>query len=83
MSQVTRVDTRRWQVAQTVSHVTLGHMSSSGVMHRDGRRHRERRGKHEVKENITAVHARYRNSNDGKAIFAVEEAKAVDLCQHF
>ena len=55
------VDTRRRQVAQTVGHVMLDHMSSSGVMHGDGRR--RGKGKHEVKEkDIAAVHARYRNT---------------------
>ena len=53
---------RRRQVAQTVSHVMLDHMSSSGVMHGVGRRCGEERVKHEVKKkNISAVHVRYRN----------------------
>jgi hypothetical protein len=53
---------RRRQVAQTVSHVMLDHMSSSGVMHGDGRRRGEEKVKHEIKEkNIAAVHVRYRN----------------------
>jgi hypothetical protein len=53
---VTRVDMRRWQVAQTVGHVMLDHMSSSGVMHEDSRWHGEEMVKHEVKkENISAV----------------------------
>ena len=50
------------QVAQTVSHVMLDHMSSSGVMHGDGRRHGEEMVKHEVKKDIAAVQARYRNT---------------------
>ena len=54
----------RWQVAQTVNHVMLDHMSSSGVMHGDGRRCGEEIVKHEVKEkNIAAVHTRYRNTH--------------------
>ena len=45
-----------WQVAQTVSHVMLDHMSSSGVMCG------EEMVKHEEKKkNIAAVHAWYRN----------------------
>ena len=53
---------RRRQVAQSVSHVMLDHMSSTGVMHGDGRRRREERVIHEErKENIAAVHTRYRN----------------------
>ena len=59
---MTCIDTRRWQVAQTVSHVMLDHMSSSGVMRGDSRRHRERMMKHEVKNNdIAAVHVQYHN----------------------
>ena len=43
----------------------LDHMSSTGVMHGDGRRRGEERVIHEEKkENIAAVHARYRNSYD-------------------
>ena len=53
---------RRRQVAQSVGHVMLDHMSSTGVMHGDGRRRGEERVKHERKENVTAVHARYRNT---------------------
>ena len=53
---------RRRQVAQSVSHVMLDHMSSTGVMHGDGRRRGEERVIHEEKgKHITAVHARYRN----------------------
>ena len=59
----TRVDTRRRQVAQSVSHVMLDHMSSTGVMHGDGRRRGEEMVKHEKKENIAGVHARYRNKS--------------------
>ena len=41
----------------------LDHMSSTGVMHGDGRRRGERMVKHVVKkEDIAAVHARYRNT---------------------
>jgi hypothetical protein len=65
ISRVTCIDTCRWQVAQTVGHVMLDHMSSSGVMHRDDRRRGEERVKHEVKKkNISAVHAQYRNCYD-------------------
>ena len=40
----------------------LDHMSSSGVMHGDGRWRGEEMVKHEVtKKNIAAVHAQYRN----------------------
>ena len=39
----------------------LDHMSSTGVMHGDGRRRGEEKGKHE-KRDVTAVHARYRNT---------------------
>ena len=40
----------------------LDHMSSSGVMHGDGRQRGDGKGEHEVKKkNISAVHARYRN----------------------
>ena len=60
---MTHVDTHCWQVAQTVGHVMLDHMLSSGVMHGDGRRCREEGVKHEVKTDITAVHAWYRDSN--------------------
>ena len=56
------VDMRRRQVAQTVSHVMLDHMSSSGVMRRDGRRRGEEVVKHEKRKNIAAVHTRYRNT---------------------
>ena len=52
---------RRRQVAQTVSHVMLDHMSSSGVMRGDGRQRGEERVKHEIKEKN--VVARYRNNN--------------------
>ena len=53
---------RHRQVAQTVSHVMLDHMSSSGVMHGDSRRRGEEVVKHEVKEkNIAAVHTWYHN----------------------
>ena len=42
----------------------LDHMSSTGVMHGDGRRHGERMVKHEVKKkNIAAVHVWYRNTS--------------------
>ena len=59
---MTCVDTRRRQVAQTVSHVMLDHMLSSGVMHGDGRRCGAEMVKHEMKEkNIAAVHAWYCN----------------------
>ena len=52
----------RRQVAQSVSHVMLDHMSSTGVMHGDGRRRGEERVKHErKKKNISAVHVWYRN----------------------
>ena len=41
----------------------LDHMSSTGVMHGDGRRRGEETVKHEVKKNdIAAVHAWYRNT---------------------
>ena len=54
----------RRQVAQTVSHVMLDHMSSSGVMHRDGRQRGGEKGEHEVKKkHIAAVHTRYRNTD--------------------
>ena len=50
-------------MAQSVSHVMLDHMSSTGVMHGDGRRRGEEMVKHErKKQDIAAVHARYRNS---------------------
>ena len=53
----------RRQVAQTVSHVMRYHMSSSGVMHGDGRQCGEEMVKHEVKKkNIAAVQVRYRNT---------------------
>ena len=40
----------------------LDHMSSTGVMHGDGRRCGEERVKHEKKKkNISAVHVQYRN----------------------
>ena len=53
-------------MAQTVSHVMRYHMLSSGVMHGDGRRRGEEKVKHEVKKNdIAAVHARYRNTQGG------------------
>ena len=40
----------------------LDHMSSTGVMRRDGRRRGEEKVKHEVKKkDIAAVHARYCN----------------------
>ena len=49
-------------MAQSVSHVMLDHMSSTGVMRRDGRRRGEEMVKHDMKKkNIAAVHARYRN----------------------
>ena len=51
-----------WQVAQTVSHVMLDHMSSSGVMHEDGGQCREEMVKHRVKKDITVVHTWYRNT---------------------
>ena len=63
MRRRTHVNTRHRQVAQTVGHVMLDHMSSSGVMHGDGRRCGEERVKHEVKrKDIAAVHTRYRNN---------------------
>ena len=40
----------------------LDHMSSAGVMHRDGRRRGEEKVKHEKKKDVTAVHVRYRNT---------------------
>ena len=50
----------------------LDHMSSTGVMHGDGRRRGERMVEHEVKKkNIAAVHAWYRNTHgltDGPAV---------------
>ena len=59
---------RRRQVAQSVSHVMLDHMSSTGVMHGDSRRHGEEMVKHErKKKNISAVHARYRNRTGAQA----------------
>ena len=62
-SRVTHVDTRRWQVAQTVGHVMLDHMLSSGVMCGDSRQHREEMVKHEVKKrDIAAVHMQYCNT---------------------
>ena len=48
-------------MAQSVSHVMLDHMSSTGVMHGDGRRRGEEMVKHKKKKNISAVHTRYRN----------------------
>ena len=46
-----------WQVAQTVSHVMLDHMLSSGVMCGVGRQHEKEMVKHKVKKNdIAAVH---------------------------
>ena len=64
MHQETRVGTCHRQVAQTVSHMMLDHMSSSGVMHGDGRRHGEEVVKHEVKKlkNIAAVHTQFCNT---------------------
>ena len=48
-----------WQVAQTVSHVMLDHMSSSGVIHG------EEMVKHEDrKRNIATVHVWYCNNHD-------------------
>ena len=47
----------------------LDHMSSSGVMRRDGRRRGERRVEHEIKEkNIAAVHVQYRNKEEVKEV---------------
>ena len=64
-------------MAQTVGHVMLDHMSSSGVMHGDGRRREE--GEHEVKKkNIAAVHARYRDSWEG-----VDEVHAPELIEEY
>ena len=63
LRQETRVDMRRRQVAQTVSHVMLDHMLSSGVMHGDSRQRGEEKVKHEVKKkDIAAVHTWYRNT---------------------
>ena len=60
---------RHWQVAQTVSHVILDHMSSSGVMHGDGRRRGEETVKHvRKKKNIAVVLVRYRNRELGDEI---------------
>ena len=62
MSRVTRVDTRRWKVAQTVSHVMQDHMSSSRVMYGVNRWCREEMVKHEVeRKNIAVVNAWYYN----------------------
>ena len=59
----TCVNMCRWQVAQTVGHVMLDHMSFSGVMHGDGRWHGEEMMKHEVKKrNISTVHTQYHNN---------------------
>ena len=44
----------------------LDHMLSSGVMHGDGRQRGEERVKHEVKENIAAVHMQYHNMIPGQ-----------------
>ena len=53
-----------WQVAQTVSHVTWNHMSSSGVMHEINRWCEEEMVRHEVKKkNIAAVNVQYCNSH--------------------
>ena len=53
-----------WQVAQTVSHVMLDHMSSSGVMCRVSRQCGKEMVKHEVKKNdIAAVHVWYYNTS--------------------
>ena len=50
-------------MAQSVSHVMLDHMSSTGVMHGDGRRRGEEMVKHKKEEkDISAIHTRYRNS---------------------
>ena len=73
MSRETRVDTRHRQVAQTVSHVMLDHMSSSGVMHGDGRRCGAEIVKHERKD-ITAVHARYCNITGISHSFEIRRA---------
>ena len=63
-----RVDTRRRQVAQPVSHVMRDHMSSAGVMHGDGRRRGEEEVKHKQrKKDIAAVHVRYRNTTSALA----------------
>ena len=63
------------QVAQTVSHVMLDHMLSSGVMHGDGRQRGEEKVKHEVKKkNISAVHTQY--CNMGCAEFPEETSLA-------
>ena len=59
----------------------LDHMSSTGVMHGDGRRRGEERVIHErKKENIAAVHTRYHNRvrgmtrlDDGSAGYAEVE----------
>ena len=49
-------------MAQSVSHVMLDHMSSTGVMRGDSRRRGEETVKHEEKkENIAAVQVWYRN----------------------
>jgi hypothetical protein len=54
---------RCWQVAQTVGHVMLDHMLSSGVMRGDSRRRGEGIVKHEVKKkDIAAVHVWYCNT---------------------
>ena len=54
---------RRRQVAQSVSHVMLDHMSSTEVMHRDGRQCGVEMVKHERKEkSVTAVHMQYHNT---------------------
>ena len=61
----------------------LDHMSSTGVMHGDGRRRGEERVKHEVKkEHIAAVHTRYRNNTSQYALGAIlsQKDKQGKLC---
>ena len=64
-------------MAQTVSHVMLDHMSSSRVMHGDGRWHGEKMVKYKVKKkNIAAVHAWYHNNH---LLFSWQISNAVSI----
>ena len=79
--QETCVNTHHWQVAQTVSHVMLDHMSSSGVMHGDGRQCGEELVRHKVKrQNISAVHRWYCN-RDKQSSQALNHNDKPSLCQ--
>ena len=76
---------RRRQVAQSVSHVMLDHMSSTGVMRGDGRRRGEGKVKHEKREkHISSVHARYHNKTVTSFVISVVVSAVLDewLLEH-